>query len=241
VPIGAGQLVYVEYTGMLKDTGEVIDTTIEEEARKRGIYNPATRYGPRLVATARDWVVKGLDEAIQGAEVGQEVQVEVAPEKAFGPRDPSKIKLVPLRKLSSAGDISVGTEVEVDGRVAVVRAVGSGRVQLDFNHKYAGKTLIYNFKVVKLLEEDVEKIKALFKHYTKLEDEPETTIQDGSVVIVLPESAYMLSGLQYIKRVLVNEVSAFVKGVKEVRFIEVYKITTPQQTVQAQRPAPQSS
>ena len=56
-----GTLIYVNYTAKVKDTGEAIESTVEEEAKKLNIYDPERRY-EALVSVGEDWVLKGLDE-----------------------------------------------------------------------------------------------------------------------------------------------------------------------------------
>ena len=58
--------------------------------------------------------------------------------------------MIPQRKLGDKADeVGVGDEIEIDNRRAIVRYVGSGRIQVDFNHRFAGKTLIYDANILK--------------------------------------------------------------------------------------------
>ncbi len=83
-----GTLVYVNYTAKVKDTGEAIETTIEEEAKKLDIYDADRRYEPRLVAVGEDWVLKGLDEEIAKMDVGEKKTAELPPDRAWGGQGP---------------------------------------------------------------------------------------------------------------------------------------------------------
>ena len=65
-----GSLILVDYTSKVKDTGEVFETTIEEEAKKHSFHEANVKYQPKLVAVGESWVVKGLDEAYEKASVG---------------------------------------------------------------------------------------------------------------------------------------------------------------------------
>lgn len=241
MPLKEGSLVYVELTGWVKDTGEVIETTSEEEAKARGIYNAARKYGPRLVALGRGWVIKGLEEALLQSDVGAQGEVEIPPSKAYGERDPSKLKLVPLRRIEGGEDLRVGQEVEVDGKVAIVRYVGSGRVQLDFNHKYAGKSLVYRYKVVRLLEGAEEKAKALFKYLSGGDEEPEVKLEDGVLTVQVPRALLGSSALPFVKQAFVNEVQQHVSPLTLVRFVEEFAISAPQPPAPSQGPAPSPS
>ena len=49
--------------------------------------------------------------------------------------------MIPLRKLGEdAEKVSVGDTVEIDNKKGIIRFIGSGRVQIDYNHRFAGKT-----------------------------------------------------------------------------------------------------
>ncbi len=92
-------------------------------------------------------------------EINKPSTVEISPEKGFGPRDPLKIKRVPIKQLY-AKEINpvVGAQIEFQGKDAVVRSIGAGRVLLDFNPPLAGKTLVYDITVTKKFESKEEKI-----------------------------------------------------------------------------------
>lgn len=85
-----GSLIFANYTAKVKDTGETIETTVEEEAKKLNVYDASRKYEPRLIAVGEGWVLSGLDEEVRKMDVGQKKQVELAPEKAFGQRDPHR-------------------------------------------------------------------------------------------------------------------------------------------------------
>lgn len=222
-----GALVYINYTVKVKDTGEILETTMEEEAKKLGIFDPSTKYAPRLVAVGEGWVLKGLDEALLKAEVGKRLTVEIPPEKGFGPRDPSKVKSLPLRKFGEkAAQLKVGDEVEIDGRVGVVKFIGSGRVQVDFNHRLAGKTLIYDVEVVKELVNKEDKAKALIaRRFAIDESKVIVSFEDGRARIKVPEELYLVEGIQYVKKALAQDLFKFLGDISEVIFEETYTST----------------
>ncbi|MCA9820150.1 MAG: FKBP-type peptidyl-prolyl cis-trans isomerase, partial [Nitrosarchaeum sp.] len=140
-----GSLILVDYTAKVKDTEEIFDTTIEEEAKKHSIYEPNVKYQPKLVSIDEVSypVLKGLDEALAKTSTGDKLTVEVTPDKGFGERDSGKVRMIPIRKLGEdAEKVSVGDTIEIDNKRGIVRFIGSGRVQIDYNHKYAGKTIL---------------------------------------------------------------------------------------------------
>jgi len=65
-----GSLILVDYTSKVKDTEEVFETTIEEEAKKHSFHDPNVKYQPKLVSVGESWVIKGFDEALEKTSVG---------------------------------------------------------------------------------------------------------------------------------------------------------------------------
>jgi len=224
MPFEKSTLVYVNYTAKVKDTGEAIETTIEDQAKKLEIYDADRRYEPRLVSVGEGWVLKGLDEEIAKMTVGEKKTVELPPERAWGVRDPALMRMVPLRKFGERADeLRVGDEVEMDNRIAVVRFIGSGRAQVDFNHRLAGKTLIYDIEALRTVEPGDDTIKSLINRRFPTEGEKFQFTRDaGDVSLSIPPEAFLVEGLQIIKRGIANDILHFVPEAKKVTFTEVY-------------------
>ena len=228
MPLEKGSLVLVDFTARLKDTNDIFDTTREEEAKNTKFYDPTHKYEPRIVSIGESWVLKGLDEALSNANVGDKLNIEVPPEKGFGKRDDSKIRMIPQRKLGDKADeVGVGDEIEIDNRRAIVRYVGSGRIQVDFNHRFAGKTLVYDANVLKKLDSDGEKISALIKRRMGVdENKLQINLAAPNLEIQLPEDTYLAEGLQIVKRAVANDIFKFVPAIKNIKFIESYQAPT---------------
>src|SRR5215217_6726512 len=229
MPLEKGSLILVDYTARIKDTNDVFDTTREEEAKKTSFYDPTHKYEPRIVSIGESWVLKGLDEALSNANVGDKLNIEVLPEKGFGKRDDTKIRMIPQRKLGDKADeVGVGDEIEIDNRRAIVRYVGSGRIQVDFNHRFAGKTLLYDANILKKLDSDIEKVSALVKRRMGVEESKlQVNLAVPNLEIVLPEDAYLAEGLQIVKRAVANDIFKFVPTIKNIKFIESYQAPPP--------------
>ena len=93
-----GDFVIIDYTAKVKETGEVFDTTIEETAKKERLYKEGDIYEPKLIVVGESWVLKALDDSFPTMEVGKAASVEIPQDKAFGARDPEKIKRVLLKQ-----------------------------------------------------------------------------------------------------------------------------------------------
>ncbi len=224
-----GSLILLDYTAKVKDTNLTFETTKEEEAKKSDLYDPARRYEPRLISVGEGWVLKGLDEALTNANMGDKLNIEVTPDKGFGERDPNKVRMIPLRKLGEkANEVRVGDTVELGERTGIVKFVGSGRVQIDFNHRFAGRTLIYDVEVTKKLKDDNEKVLSLIKRRLPVDDQRiKFNIEASSLQIDLPEETFIVDGLQIIKRAISNDIFKFVPRIDNVRFIETYASRSP--------------
>jgi len=150
--------VEIEFVARVKD-GEVFDTNIPEEAKK---INLDMKPKPLIIPVGREMVLKGLDSALIGKEIGREYEAELQPEEAFGKRDRTLIKTIPI-KIFHEKEINPlqGMMLNMDNMVAKVVAVSGGRVITDFNNPMAGKIVIYKFKIKRKITDDGEKINAL--------------------------------------------------------------------------------
>lgn len=230
MPFEKGDFLLIDYVAKIAETGEVFDTTIEEVSKKAGIHQEGALYEPKLIVIGEGWILKALDDEIQKLDVGQTATIEIPPEKGFGNRDPEKVKMYPLRRLTAQGITPrVGMRIEINGKIATVRAISGGRIQLDFNPPLAGKTLIYEVTVRRKLETIEEKIRALIHRRI-----PHVSIEkfglevgEDTVTINVPEEAFYIEGIQVIKRGIFMDIQKFFPEKRTVRFIEVYTRREP--------------
>ena len=224
MPFKKGSLILVDYTAKVKDTNEVFETTTEEEAKKHSLHDANIKYQPKLISVGESWVIKGLDDALANANVGDKTTVEVSPDKGFGVRDTGKVRMIPLRKLGEdAEKVSVGDTIELDEKKGIIRFIGSGRVQVDFNHRFAGKTILYDINIVKALEADEDKITGILKRHMPVEDSKISFKKNGNALdITIPEDLFRVDGLQIIKHFIQMDVFKFVTSIEKVNFVETY-------------------
>jgi peptidylprolyl isomerase len=226
MPIKKGEFIFINYTSKVKETGEVFDTTKEEVAKKEKLYKEGEVYEPRLVVVGEGWVLKALDEALQKFRIKKKDSVEIPPEKAFGNRDPEKVRLVPLRRLAARGITpKLGMQLEYDGKIATVRTMGSGRVQLDFNPPLAGKTLVYEVTVEKRLKTNAEKIAALIHRRIPAVEAEKFNFKIGktNVTVKMPEEAFYVEGIQLAKRGIALDTQRYLPEIRTVKFVETFK------------------
>lgn len=149
--------IEIEFTG--KANNEIFDTTHKEEAKKIGIEADVK---PIVISVGNEMVLKGLDENLEGKEIGKQYSIKISPEKAFGSRNPSLIKTIPIRVFKEKNMNPVpGLTLQMDNYLAKILSVSGGRVIVDFNNPLAGKEIEYSFKILKKVEDVKEKINSL--------------------------------------------------------------------------------
>jgi FKBP-type peptidyl-prolyl cis-trans isomerase SlyD len=132
-------VVKIEYT--LSVDEEILDSSQDE--------------GPLEYLHGYGNIVSGLERALKGCRVGDELQVSVSPEDGYGVFDPQANAHIPRIDLPADIPLEVGTEIvmeDEDGSVlqAVITWVGADEIKLDFNHPLAGANLNFDIKVVGL-------------------------------------------------------------------------------------------
>ncbi len=225
-----GDFLLVNYTLKVKESGETVDTTYDTVAKEAHLHREDSVYGPKFIILGEGWLPKGLEESLVGVDQGKQTSVELTPEKGFGARDPSKMRLVPLRRFRNEGiDPIPGKQVEFDGRPAVVRAVGAGRVQVDYNHPLAGRTLIYDVSVEKVLEDEREKITNIISRRIPEVDKEKFKIDRAGdeLSIEVPEEAIYLKGLEVAKRSVSSDIQKYLPDLETITFREVFKREGP--------------
>jgi peptidylprolyl isomerase len=236
-----GDFILIDYTAKVKETNEIFDTTNEDTAKKEHLHKEGEIHEPLLVAIGEGWVLKALDESLTTMEPNKPATVEIASKDAFGPRDPEKIKRVPLKQLL-AKDVhnpSIGMRIDYNGKMATIRSIGAGRVLLDFNPPLAGRTLIYEVTVNKKLETSEEKIAALVHRRIPAVEETQFkfTIQDKMLSIDMPEDTFYLEGVQIAKRGIAMDMKKFLPEMTEIKFVETFKAEPKPEPADASKPA----
>lgn len=103
-----------------------------------------------------------LEDAMSGKVADEALQVTVAPEQGYGQRKAEAQQRVPIKHLVTKGRLSPGMRVQVNSERGVVDAtvikVGKFNVDLDTNHPFAGKTLLFDIKIVDVRAATAEEI-----------------------------------------------------------------------------------
>lgn len=135
--IHAGNHVSIEYTLRLED-GRIIESNVGEEAFE--------------YTQGNDEIIPGLEQGLEGLDVGDVKEIRIPPELAYGPVLPDAFYEV-AKELVPPGAWAVGTELvarDSSGRERQVRVheVRDDTIVIDANHPLAGKTLIFDVRVL---------------------------------------------------------------------------------------------
>ena len=176
-----GDFIRLSYTGRVGDN--VFDTTSEDKAKKAGIHNANATYGPVAICVGQKHVILGLDEELEGKKAGAEGTVTVAPDKAFGERDPKRVKSFPKNQFKEKPVRGMPVRLEEQGEGTVVDVIGS-KVIVDFNAPLAGQTLTYDYKIEEMVKEPLDQLKGLVRLYAN--KDMEIVMDDGKATVTLP-------------------------------------------------------
>jgi FKBP-type peptidyl-prolyl cis-trans isomerase 2 len=167
----SGDLVQLDYELWAEGGGrtDLIDTTREEVAQKAGVpLSEGQKFAPRPHLIGGEYFPAGIEAALVGLTVGEEVTKEFAPADAFGERDPKLIELFSMHEISRLPEmrkddahLDVGTVLNIRGRRGRVVTLTAARVRVDFNPAFAGRKVRATFKVLEKIHDKAEQVRAL--------------------------------------------------------------------------------
>ena len=134
-----GSKVKVEYTGKFEDG------TIFDSSKNHG--------QPLEFEVGAGMVVPGFDNAVLGMEKGEEKEVTIPAKEAYGEHTDELVKDVPKNKMPEGVEegmvlgMSLPNGHQIPARVVQVT---DSHVKIDLNHPLAGKTLIFEIKLVEI-------------------------------------------------------------------------------------------
>lgn len=157
--------VEIEYLGKVKNGG-IFDTNIKEEAKKIPLeIDPK----PFVICLGQNMILPAIDNFLIGKPLGT-YNLDLAPENAFGKRNPDLVKTFPLSAFKNQNTMPhPGMVFYFDNLIGKINSVSGGRVIVDFNNPLAGKPVEYKVTVKKEIKELNEKARALLSFYTKKE------------------------------------------------------------------------
>ncbi|MDQ0456925.1 FKBP-type peptidyl-prolyl cis-trans isomerase [Rhizobium paknamense] len=137
-----GDTVRIHYTGLLTD-GSQFDTSRERE--------------PLQFEIGAGQIIPGLEQQVDGMNVGESQRVTVPAEQAYGPHDPEKVQQVARSLIPANINLVPGTRLQAQSGngaplVVTVTDVAPDVVTIDANHPLAGQDLIFDVELVDIVQ-----------------------------------------------------------------------------------------
>lgn len=163
MPIKKNDFVEIDYTGRIKESNDVFDTTLEKTAKDAKIFTQGGRYKPVIICVGEGHILPGIDEFLIGKDVGDH-KIDLPAEKAFGKKRADLVRMIPQKRFEEQKIQPMpGLRLNIDGAVGVIKSVSAGRIVLDFNHPLAGREVLYDIKVNRLVADKKEQVTALMR------------------------------------------------------------------------------
>ncbi|MFH1630621.1 MAG: FKBP-type peptidyl-prolyl cis-trans isomerase [Candidatus Aenigmatarchaeota archaeon] len=128
-----GDNITVEYVGKLQD-GKIFD---------KGKIEFEVGSGEMII---------GFDSGVIGMTEGKSKVITISPNNGYGERDDSLMLDIPMQEFLRNNIKPVrGARFTIENHQGIIISVRDTAVTVDFNHFLAGKTLIFNVKVVRIV------------------------------------------------------------------------------------------
>ncbi len=218
-----GDFIKIDYEMMVGDDKKIVSTNNRKLAEDNGIYDEHLKYGEFVAIVGSDSFFKAINESFLQAETGKEYVVEVKPEDGFGVREPRNLKVHTIREFQRQNiDPEVGQEIMIKERRGRIVSVTPGRVMVDYNHRYAGKTVYYKYKLLDVVSDNLDKVKAIVSmNYHADVSKFSFEMKDDVLTMQVPDDSKFDPAWFEAKFTIVNEVRKYIPGVSIV-FQETY-------------------
>ena len=146
--IAANKAVSIDYT-LTNENGEVIDSSAGG--------------APLVYLQGAGNIIPGLEKALVGKAVGDELDVSVEPEDAYGEYSAELVSTLSASMFEGVDQLEVGMQFHAsapDGQMQIVtiRDLDGDDVTVDGNHPLAGQRLTFKVKVVAVRDASEEEV-----------------------------------------------------------------------------------
>ncbi|SDT31846.1 FKBP-type peptidyl-prolyl cis-trans isomerase [Pseudomonas oryzae] len=146
--IAANKAVSIDYT-LTNEDGEVIDSSVGQ--------------APLVYLHGARNIIAGLERALEGKQAGDELEVTIEPEDAYGDYSVELVAVLNRSMFEGVDQLEVGMQFHAsapDGgmQVVTIRDIEGDDVTVDGNHPLAGQRLNFKVKVVNVRDANPEEI-----------------------------------------------------------------------------------
>ncbi|MCQ4273191.1 peptidylprolyl isomerase [Pseudomonas kuykendallii] len=146
--IAANKAVSIDYT-LTNDAGEVIDSSAGG--------------APLAYLQGAGNIIVGLEKALEGKKVGDQVKVAIEPEDAYGEYSAELVTTLSRAMFEGVDELEVGMQFHASGpdggmQIVTIRDLDGDDVTVDGNHPLAGQRLNFDVTVVDVRDASAEEI-----------------------------------------------------------------------------------
>ncbi len=220
VQLAPGDVVRFDYSLWVEGEKHLFETSVAEKAQEAGIFNPERTYRPLTVVLGRGALIPGLENhMLEHAAIDQEQTVDIGPEEAYGPRDPAKIKDVPMAKFRKEKvQPELGMRLNLEGERGTIVRIAGGRVRVDTNNELAGKKLRYEYVMREVLTDDDSKVAAVLEMFFPRGGHS-VELGEDAITVNLPEQVSFDQNWMMGKFRVLQDLRPLA-GEREIRFVE---------------------
>ena len=141
------KVVFIHYT-LTNDSGELLDKSHEDQ--------------PLGYLHGAGNIIPGLEQALSGCSVGDELKVDVEPAQGYGEHEEGLVQDMPIGAFDGVESIEPGMRFQAESdqgmRIIEVKEVAQDVVMVDGNHPLAGVHLSFKVRVEKVRDASAEEL-----------------------------------------------------------------------------------
>lgn len=146
--IAANKAVSIDYT-LTNEGGEVIDSSVGG--------------APLVYLHGAGNIIVGLEKALEGKQAGDELEVTIEPEDAYGDYSVELVAVLNRGMFEGVDELEVGMQFHASApnggmQIVTIRDIEGDDVTVDGNHPLAGQRLNFKVKVVEVRDAQPEEI-----------------------------------------------------------------------------------
>ena len=147
--ISKNKIASLSYT-LKNDDGQILDQADKEK--------------PFLYMHGTGGIIKGLENALENKSVNDSFNLIVAPEDAYGKRDPSLTEAVPRTMFEGISDENLVAGAQFHAQtghgkqIITIADIEGDMVKIDANHPLAGETLHFDVEVLDIRDATEDEI-----------------------------------------------------------------------------------
>ena len=167
-----GDFIRLAYTARTVEGGQLVDTTDPDVAEEEDVGDQGT-FEPRVIVLGSGHLFDSVEQAVVGKEEGDSGSVTIPAAEAFGEYDESQVETVAANKIDE-DDRYPGARIQVDGQQGTLETIIGGRARVDFNHPLAGEGIEYDFEIVGVVDDQLERAEGLLNMFLDMDLEMRT-------------------------------------------------------------------